>query len=253
MDTWVAGYAATITSDPYSTKLIMPESDTFNPVDAATTLNDPAAEGLVSIIGGHLYGTSRSPPYSIPAGDTPKELWMTEFGPLSTAQLTFAQALNPYGISIHNSLVNGQYNAYVWWGLWGGAIGSCSTTAGTCGLIDFTGHLQPMGEVMGQYSKFIQPGYKRASATATPVSGVYVSAYTGEDQSGTQHYVIVAINTATSANTLTLTLDNASGVTSLTPWQSTSSAGLQQQPAVTVTNGQLTYTLPASSITTLVQ
>ena len=253
MDAWVAGYAATITSDPYSTKLIMPESDTFNPVDAATTLNDPAAEGLVSIIGGHLYGTSPAP-YSIPAGDTPKELWMTEFGPLSTAQLTFAQALNPYGISIHNSLVNGQYNAYVWWGLWGGAIGSCSTTAGTCGLIDFTGHLQPMGEVMGQYSKFIQPGYKRASATATPVSGVYVSAYTGEDQSGTQHYVIVAINANTTVRNINFTLNDApTTISSMTPTQSTSAAGLAPESAVTVTGGQFNYTLPATSITTFVQ
>ena len=58
MDTWIAGNASTITSDPYSTKLIMPESDTFNPVDAATALSDTNAQGLISIIGGHLYGTS---------------------------------------------------------------------------------------------------------------------------------------------------------------------------------------------------
>jgi O-glycosyl hydrolase/methionine-rich copper-binding protein CopC len=252
MDTWVAGNAATITSDPYHTKLIMPESDTFNPVDAAATLNDPTAEGLVSIIGGHLYGTSPAP-YSIPAGDTPKELWMTEFGPLSGAQLTFAQALNPYGISIHNSLVNGQYNAYVWWGMWGGAIGSCATNAGTCGLVDYAGTLQAMGEIMGQYSKFVQPGYKLASATANPVSGVYVSAYTGT-VSGTQHYVIVAINANTTAQNINFTLSDApKGISSMTPTQSTSAAGLVAEPAVTVTGGQFYYTLPATSITTFVQ
>jgi O-glycosyl hydrolase len=85
----------------------MPESDTFNPVDAAATLDDPNAEGLVSIVGGHIYGVSPAP-YSIPAGDSPKQIWMTEFGPLSTAQLTFAEALSPYAISIHDSLVTGQ-------------------------------------------------------------------------------------------------------------------------------------------------
>ena len=91
-------------------------------------------------------------------------------------------------------MVNGQYNAYVWWGVFGASTGeACGTNAGSYGLVDIAGNLQPMGEIMGQYSKFIQPGYVRASATATPVTGVYVSAYTGT-VSGTQHYVIVAIN-----------------------------------------------------------
>jgi O-glycosyl hydrolase len=253
MDTWVANNASTITTDPYSTKLIMPESESFSPAVAAPTLNDPNAEGLVSIIGGHIYGVSPAP-YTIPAGDSPKEIWMTEYGPLSNAQLTFAGALSPYGISIHNSMVNGQYNAYVWWGMFGNSTGSCATTAGTCGLVDNSGNVTVMGEVMGQYSKFIQPGYVRALATATPVSGVYVSAYTGEDQSGNQHYVIVAINVNSSvAEPLSVTLDNGSSVTSLTPYQSTSAAGLVQEPAVPVTSGQFSYTLPVMSITTLVQ
>jgi glucuronoarabinoxylan endo-1,4-beta-xylanase len=231
----------------------MPESDVFNPVDAATTLNDPSAEGLVSIIGGHIYGGSPSAPYSIPAGDSPKQVWMTEFGPLSTAQLTFAEALSPYGISIHDSLVNGQYNAYVWWGAFGNSTGSCATAAGTCGFVDFAGTLQPMGEIMGQYSKFIQPGYVRASATATPVSGVYVSAYTGT-VSGTQHYVIVAINTTATAQNINFTLSDApTKISSMTPTQSNSAAGLVTEPAVTVAGGQFYYTLPAGSITTFVQ
>jgi glucuronoarabinoxylan endo-1,4-beta-xylanase len=254
MDTWVANNAATITSDPYSTKLIMPESDIFNPLDAAKTLSDANAQGKVSIIGGHLYGVTTFAPYSIPAGDSPKQVWMTEFGPLSGTPLTFAQALSTYGLSIHNSLVNAQFNAYVWWGLFGNSGNSCSTSAGTCGFVDINGNVQPMGEVMGQFSEFIQPGYVRASATATPVSGVYVSAYTGQDQSGTQHYVIVAINTNTTVQNMSFTLSDApTGISSMTPTQSTSAGGLATEPAVTVTAGQFTYALPAQSITTFVQ
>ena len=252
MDAWVSGYGATIAKDQYSTKLMMPESDTFNPLSAAPTLNDPSAQGLVSIIGGHLYGVTPTP-YVIPAADTSKEIWMTEFGPLSSATLTFAQALSPYGVDIHNSLVNGDYNAFVWWGAFGEAVNTCATQAGTCGLIDFAGTLQPMGEVMGQYSKFIQPGYVRASATASPVSGVYLSAYTGT-VSGTQHYVIVAINNNTTAQNINFTLSDApTAISSMTPTQSTSTAGLVAEPAVTVTGGQFLYTLPATSITTFVQ
>jgi O-glycosyl hydrolase len=250
MDTWVANNASTITSDASATKLIMPESDTFNPVDAAKALGDTNAEGRISIIGGHLYGVSPAP-YSIPGGDSAKEIWMTEFGPLSSATLTWAQALTTYGESIHNSMVTGQYNAYVWWGLFGATTGSCATSAGTCGLVDDAGNVLPMGEVMGQYSKFIQPGYSRFDATANPSSNVYVSAYAGME-STQQHYVIVAINAGTSAVSQSFTIDNAT-VTSMTPWQSTSAAGLVQQTAVTVTGNSFTYSLPAQSITTFVQ
>jgi O-glycosyl hydrolase len=253
MDAWVAGNAATITTGPDSTKLIMPESDVFNPVDAAATLNDPNAEGLVSIIGGHIYGGPPTSPYVVPVGDTPKEVWMTEFGPLSPAQLTFAQALSPYAVDIHDSLVNGDYNAFVWWGLFGDSTGSCGTAAGTCGLVDFSGNLTVVGEIIGQYSKFIQPGYERASATANPVTGVYLSAYTGT-VSSTQHYVIVAINTNTTAQNINFTLGDApTKVSSMTPTQSTSAGGLVPEPAVTVTGGQFYYTLPAQSIVTFVQ
>jgi O-glycosyl hydrolase len=253
MDTWIAGSASTITSDPYSTKLIMPEADSFQPAQAATALSDTNAQGLISIIGGHLYGVQPAP-YSIPSGDSPKEIWMTEFGPLSSATLTWAQALGTYGESIHNSMVTGQYNAYVYWGLFGDAAGTCATAAGTCGLVDDAGTVQPMGYVMGQYSKFIQPGYVRVSATATPVSGVYVSAYSN---SSPAHYVIVAINSNTTSESLgfVLNLNGSSdtSVTSLTPYQSTSGAGLAAQTAVTVTGGQFNYTLPAQSIVTFVQ
>jgi glucuronoarabinoxylan endo-1,4-beta-xylanase len=249
MDSWVAGNASTITSDAYSTKFIMPESESFNSFVASPTLNDTNAQGLVSIIGGHIYGVQPAP-YSIPSGDSPKELWMTEYGPLSNATLTWVQAMTTYGESIHNSMVTGQYNAYVWWGLFGASTGSCATNAGTCGLVDNAGTVQPMGYVMGQYSKFIQPGYVRVLATATPVSGVYVSAYKNSSPS---HYVIVAINANTTSESLTFALTNGSSVTSLTPYQSTSAAGLAAQSAVTVSSGQFSYTLPAQSIVTFVQ
>ncbi len=256
MDSWIAGNASTITSDAYSTKLMMPESDVFNPIDAAPSLNDANAEGLISIIGGHIYQVLSGSPivsYSIPSGDTPKELWMTEFGPLSTSTPTWSEALTTYAESIHNSMVTGQYNAFVWWGLFGQSVGSGATAAGTWGLVDNGGNLTVMGDVMGQYSKFVQRGFVRVSATANPQSGVYISAYDYPPGNSTvDNYAIVAINANTSAETLSFTLSNGD-VTSLTPYQSTSAAGLAAQSAVTVTDGQFSYTLPAQSIVTFVQ
>jgi glucuronoarabinoxylan endo-1,4-beta-xylanase len=248
MDTWIAGSASTVTSDPYSTKLIMPESDTFNPVDASVALSDSSAQGLISIIGGHIYGVQPTP-YSIPSGDSPKEIWMTEFGPLTTATLTWAQALTTYGESIHNSMVTGEYNAYVWWWIWDNPSESINY-----GLINSsTTSPAPTyyGYAIGQFAKFIQPGYYRYNATANPSTNVYVSAYAGME-SGQQHYVIVAINATATAVAQSFSLENGA-VTTLTPYQTTSGGGLAAQSSITVSNGEFNYTLPAQSITTFVQ
>jgi len=222
----------------------MPEADSFQPAQALTALEDPNAENLISIIGGHIYGVSPAP-YTIPAGDSPKEIWMTEFGPLSTATPTYAQSLT-YAESVHNSMVTGQYNAYVWWGIFG-----TPTSAGTWGLVNTSGNPTVMGYALGQYSKFIQPGYYRYNATARPSGSVFVSAYAGT-QGTAQHYVIVAINASTAAVSQPFTIANGT-VTSMTPYQTTSSGGLMPQSEITITDDAFTYTLPAQSITTFVQ
>ena len=80
---------------------------------------------------------------------------------------------------------------------------------------------------------------------------MYVSAYAGTE-SGTQHYVIVAVNAGASAVSQSFTLQNGT-VTSLTPYETTAAGGLMQQSTVTVLSGQFTYTLPAQSVTTFVE
>jgi O-glycosyl hydrolase len=242
MDTWIAGNASVLTA-----KLIMPESFQFIQAQSNTALNDSKAESLISIIGGHLYGVSPAP-YSLAVQDG-KDLWMTEHALTpSGAQPTITDALLAAG-EVHNSMVTGSYNAYVWWWIWDdpndgvnyGLINSSTTSPAPTYY----------GYALGQFAKFIQPGYYRYSATANPSTNVYVSAYAGSE-SGTQHYVIVAINASTVATSQAFTIQNGT-VSSLTPYQTTSSGGLVQQSAVTVSSGQFTYTLPAQSITTFVQ
>ena len=94
----------------------------------------------------------------------------------------------------------------------------------------------------------------RASATANPVTGVYVSAYTGQDTSGTQHYVIVAINAGTTARDINFTFsDTPTTISSMTPYATTSAGGVMPQTAVTVAGGEFNYTMPAQSIVTFIQ
>jgi glucuronoarabinoxylan endo-1,4-beta-xylanase len=245
MKAWVKSNASVLT-----TKFIMPESASFDISFSDDSLRDATAEPLISIIGGHLYGGV--PP---PTGEDTlaiqdgKELWMTEhYLNASGANPTMGDAISA-AKEVHASLVTLQYNAYVWWWIWDdpndsvnfGLINSSTTSPAPTYF----------GYGIGQFSKFIEPGYYRYDATANPRSGVYVSAYAGTE-SGTQHYVIVAINSGSSAVDQFFSIQNGT-VTSLTPYQTTSGGGLAQVSAITVSGGAFTYSLPAQSITTFVQ
>ncbi len=236
MDTWVANNASVLT-----TKLIMPESESF-----ITSLSDPAlddanAVGKISIIAGHIYGVS--PSFYTNAESKGKEVWMTEhYLTPSGAEPAIGDAIAA-AEEVHNSMVTAEYNAYVWWWIWDWNPGGGNINYG---LIDTNSNPTYYGAAIAQFSKFVRPGSVRVSATANPVSGVDVSAYTGN---GTSE--IVAINANGSPSAVTFATSGET-FTSVTPYQTSASGMLVQQPAVSVTGGSFTYTLPAQSITTFV-
>jgi glucuronoarabinoxylan endo-1,4-beta-xylanase len=246
MDTWVASLTANGATNPITTKLMMPESFNFNPAQSNPTLADVNAVGNVSIVGGHIYGVS--PSYATNAEAANKDVWMTEhyLTPAGAAgsQPAIADAL-AVAEEIHDSMTVGSYNAYVWWWIWNNPNDGINY-----GLINSSVN-SPVptyyGYAVGQFSQFIQPGYVRVSATASPVSGVFVSAYKGNG-----HSVIVAINSNGASQNLSFALSGGT-VTSLTPYQTTSTGGLASQAAVSVSSGEFNYTLPAQSIVTFVQ
>jgi glucuronoarabinoxylan endo-1,4-beta-xylanase len=236
MDTWVANNASVLT-----TKLMMPESESFITSLSDPALDDPDAVGHISIIAGHLYGTT--PSFYTNAENKGKEVWETEhYLTPSGSQPAIGDAIAA-AEEIHNSMTVGQYNAYLWWWV---ADWNPGTGVTNYGLVDTNNNPTYYGYALAQFSKFVRPGSKRVSATASPASGVFVSAYEGSSNSA-----IVAINSNGSAASLPVAIQNLS-VGSVTPYVTTSAGGLMQQSAVAVTNGSFTYTLPAQSIVTFV-
>ncbi len=235
MDTWVAQNASVLT-----TKLIMPESESFTTSYSDPALNDRNAVGNIGIIAGHLYGSS--PSYYANAENAGKDVWMTEhYLTPAGAQPAMADALQA-ALEIHNSLTVGDYNAYVWWWVADWNPGSGVTNYG---LVDTNNVPTYYGWALAQFSRFVRPGYVRNDATSS--SNVFVSAYQGNG-----HFVIVAINLNTSPVNQTVTIQNQT-ITSMTPYETSSSATVAQQTAVSVTGNQFIYTLPAQSIVTFVQ
>ena len=102
--------------------------------------------------------------------------------------------------------------------------------------------------MLGNYGKFVRPGFYRIDATHTPQAGVLVSAY---KNTATGILVIVAINQTGSAISQEFAL-NGTTVSNITPWTTSKSLNLVQQANVSVNGGSFTYALPASSVTTIV-
>ena len=172
----------TFAKNGVTTKIIMPEESGWKFDLATTTLSDPVTAAGVSIIAGHNYDGAAAAAY--PLGQNQgKGLWETEvssfetFDPSITNGLIWAQKINDW-MTIANA------NAWHYWWL---IDGNGDNEA----LIGPSGQTTKRLYVMGNYSKFVRPGYYRIGTTASPVGGVSVSAY--KDLS-TSKFVIVAIN-----------------------------------------------------------
>jgi glucuronoarabinoxylan endo-1,4-beta-xylanase len=103
--------------------------------------------------------------------------------------------------------------------------------------------------VLGQYAKFVRPGYYRIDATRQPQTGVSVSAFQDTPSSTLD---IIATNYTGSPVSQTFNITNAPTFSTLTPTITSASLSLAAQSNVSVSGNSFTYTLPADSITTFV-
>jgi hypothetical protein len=98
--------------------------------------------------------------------------------------------------------------------------------------------------VLGNYSRFVRPGFYRIGVSNNAVS--LVSAYK-DDASGS--FAIVAANTGGTTVTQTFNLKNFTPGT-VTPWVTSSNLSLASQPVVSVSGSSFSYALPPLSIVT---
>jgi glucuronoarabinoxylan endo-1,4-beta-xylanase len=205
---------------------------------------DTVAWNAVNIFASHEYGcgTLPSQPSIAAAG---KEYWETEVdtgtGKGDSSGDGIASAL-PMATTLHNDMVKANLNAWhIWWLYNAQGNGGC--------LYDTTNNVWTKRLwVLGNYARFVRPGFMRVATSGTMPSGVLVSAYQNPAD-GT--LAIVAINSNTSASPLSLYV---SGVVpcSITPWVTSATDNLASKAAITVSNARFSATLDAQSVTTFV-
>lgn len=174
-----------------------------------------------------------------------KRLWMSEWGTGSQgSSVGAALALS------HEILDDEQHLHPVSWVAWQAVNeGGDSNPFNVWGLAYRDSHnnisYPTRYYAMGNYSKFVRPGYQMISNNDANTFTAY--------NASLHSLVIVATNSATTSTTATYNLSNFTGVgTTATPYQTSASENLQQLSGIGIVNKAFSSTLPAQSITTFV-
>ena len=174
-----ANFAANY-ADKIGCKVMSCETFQYNKQYYNDILKNSKANANIALFGTHFYGTQRNQMDFPALENDSRDLWMTEvYVPNSNSDAdTWPEAVE-VAVNIHNALVVGGMNAYVWWYI-----------RRSYGPMKDNGNISKRGYMMAHFSKYVRPGAVRVDCTESPTNGVYISAYLNTD--GT--LAIVAIN-----------------------------------------------------------
>lgn len=214
--------------------------------------SDPAADSLIAILATHDYAFQ---PVAPPSWVT-QPIWETEVSGVQGSAQAGPSVDIANGIAvadwIYEALVTGGASAWHYW--WLVSLGGTDNE----GLLFPTGQGPDGGDInsppkrlfaVGNFSKFVRPGYRRIDVSGPVPSGVNVAAF---DDPTDETVVIVAINTNSDATSVPLFVSGANWPSQMTPWVTSAAANLATQPEVALTDGQLSVSLQPQSVTTFV-
>lgn len=225
-------YNALVAKGVGSTRIMLPESENWQDPHnlAGPAMTDPNAAAEVGILGDHNYDGANGPA-NLTKNSYGKAVWETEVSQLSGESSDIANGVY-YGQRVYLFMTVAQVNAWHYWWLGNGLLDA--NYAPTKRL--FT---------IGNYSRFVRPGYYRIDvANNNPITSI--SAYK-DTNSG--NFAIVAVNPDPVTVTQVFNLANFTAA-SVTPWITSSNLSLASQLPVAIANATFTYALPAMSVVT---
>jgi len=236
--------------------IMMPEFENFNinfNEMIKPSLDDPESERIISHIALHQYNAPNDPSSRAGSMEFPdiiasgKRFWQTEVsgsGPHLPSGSGISNALF-YARMIHWNMTLAQTNAFLFWWLWTNNREN-----------DFPGALIRVDDdliiaadrlyAMGQFSRFIRPGWRRIGISTPRITGLYSSAYKNPD---TDEIAIVIINERITSSSVTLELQGAE-FTNLEIWRTSEKEKLKQSGRQRVSGNISDVHLQERSITT---
>jgi len=253
--------APTFQRDGVTTRIMLPETVEWQDLPYAdVTLNDASTAAAVSIVASHDYGGSYGMgaygPYAL-AKTLGKQLWETEVSRFGGC--CFDASMQDgigWASSVHAALTNAEVTAWHYWqlvqdqsanendnaGLVAGGIAGASPDP------PFVLQTTKRTFTLGNFSKFLRPGWVRVTTNTAACSYLLCSAYKNP---ATGDFAVVVINNSGNSPAVTVTLSGVSTITTpVQPWVTSASADLQLQSPVTASGASFTATLAPLSVTT---
>jgi len=234
-------HAALAANNVASTKIMLPEDESWETNLYQTSMSDPAVATNVGIVACHNY--DGTPPSGILAAlptfaNTNAALWETEVSTFDPFDGSITNALY-WANRIHLFMAVAQVNAFHYWWL-------IPANPDNEGLTDESGNPAKRMYALGNYSLFVRPDFYRIGVSNNAFTSI--SAYKSTNSGA---FAIVAINTSSTTVTQTFNLANFNA-SSVVPWITSGTLSLSNQPAVAVANSAFAYALPALSVVTFV-
>jgi len=240
-----------------SVGIMMPEFENFN-INfnnmIKPSLDDPGSEKVITHIGLHQYNAasdsssragSKEFPEIIASG---KRFWQTEIGSSGTNIPSGNGILNAlfWARMIHWDMILAQTNAFLYWWLWTNNENTFNNGGSLLFSDNFDVFTSHRLYAMGQYSRFIRPGWRRIDCTSSPFIGTYSSAYRNP---ASNEIAIVIINERITPSLITLELTGAV-FDKLEVFRTSENEKLRPSGSRTFSDAKIDVTLAPLSITT---
>jgi len=231
-------------------KLLAPEPTDWNHLWSSgdkygrSILADADASAVVDMLGTHDYGhqNDSDPRRPAPPAEMAQPLWETEVSDQTAPDPDIEHGVR-VATWIHAAIVNGGASAWHYWWL----VSPANDGQGLLIGGDTTTPPKRLYAV-GNFSKFIRPGFRYLATRGTPPSSALISSYT----SPSGQPVIVAINGGGSVDTVSFQLRGGAPIVAVTPYLTSADANLAAQPDIPVVDGAFAATLEGQTVTTFV-
>lgn len=226
-------------------KIIMPEYSIWKFDFADSVLSDSKAVEAVDIVAAHQYWHTDSLLEAYPlAKKLNKELWQTETSGIDGKPDDSMVFGLKYAKEIHNAMVGAEVNSWVWWvflNSWGDNEGLATMHANK-----YT--ISKRLYSLGNWSKFVRPGYIMIGITHTPAPGIFCTAFKNP---ATGEFAIIMINKNLENVSIPVRFSGFSAKT-VVPWITSDTYNLDKQAVVKSNAGKKGFAanLAGNSITT---
>ncbi|HEX2723828.1 MAG TPA: glycoside hydrolase family 30 beta sandwich domain-containing protein [Gemmatimonadaceae bacterium] len=234
-----------LADEGFRTKLVIP--DDVHPISAVpvirSVMSDPEARKYVGALATHLYGypvstmkelTDLAEQYGVP-------LWMSEFSVADGSPLEWASLVHTLLSDYNVSAVD-----YMW-GFFGDNDTSQLVSLHHSGGKYSGFSITSPGYEMAQYAAYVRPGARRVLVTST-ADDVRVSAFVLNGR-----VTIVALNSGQSDQPVKFSVSGVSGLEKLRVVRTSAKEQLASVGHLVVSGGSFNLTVPARSISTLIQ